>query len=156
MTVNTLGEVQEADGYIIELGLRKSGHPAASLDEDEIRDKMRLGEWYVRTGDPTEEQELMGQVDEQIDHHRLPAYLILGSHPQDATDAVVIYLDEVDTAEEVWQVLEEALSVLRDLNTEDDNLDMSKFAEHLTGRNAWIAANVGSVAIQYITFAGLA
>jgi hypothetical protein len=67
----------------------------------------------------------------------------------------VIYLDEANSAEEVWQLLEDALSVLRDLNTEDDGLDTSKFAEHLTGRNVWTAVNVGSVAIQYITFAGL-
>jgi hypothetical protein len=81
---------------------------------------------------------------------------VLGSHPEDATDAVIIYLDEVDTAEEAWGVLEEALSALRDLSKNDDGLEMSKYADYLNREKAWTAVNVGGLAIQYITFAGLA
>jgi hypothetical protein len=156
MSVNTLGEVPDADGYIIELGMEGTNHPAASLEEDRIRDEMDLGEWYVRTSDPTEEQELMSQINKQVDHTKLPAYLVLGSHPKEATDAVIIYLDEVDTAKKAWEVLERAIFALREPSKDDDGIDMSEYVDHLDRQKAWIAINAGSVAIQYITFAGIA
>lgn len=155
MSVNTLGEVPDADGYIIELGMKGANHPAASLEKDKIRDKMELGEWYVRTGDPTEEQQLMTQIDRQVDHTKLPAYLVLSSHPEEATEAVVIYLDGVDSAEEAWNVLEDALSALREFSKDDVGLDMSTYADYLNREKAWTAINVGGLAIQYISFAGL-
>ena len=157
MTVNTLGEVPDADGYIIELGMEDTDHPAGTLDEDEIRDKMGLGEWYVRTADPEEEQELISQVDKQIDHARLPAYLILGSHPEDATEAVVIYLDGIEDAENAWAALEEAIDALRNLSTENsDGVSVSQLSDYLTSKNALLAMSLSSDAIQHIQFAGIA
>jgi hypothetical protein len=153
MSVNTLGEVPDADGYIIELGMHSTDHPAATFDEDEVRDRMGLGEWYVRTGDSAEEQELMLQVDKEIDHARLPAYLVLGSHPEDATDAVVIYLNEIEDAENAWAALEEAIGALRDLSTENsDGVDVSKLSDYLTTERVLFAMGLSADAIQHIQF----
>jgi hypothetical protein len=153
ISVNTLGEVPNASGYIIELGMEGTKHVAESINRDEIRDEMGLDEWYVRTGDRNEEQDLMGQIDQEIDHTRLPAFLILGSHPENATDGAVIYLDGAESSEDVWEALEVALSEMRELNNADNKLDMEKLAEHLSTERAILAVQLGASAVQYIQFA---
>lgn len=113
LTVNTLGEVPEGEGYIVEIGLEENqSHPANEIDRDRIRDEMDEGEWYVRTGDQDEEQRLMLEVDD-FDHSRLPAYVILNGHLTKAAEGIAIYLDDVETEEEAWWILQLAISELR-------------------------------------------
>lgn len=86
------------------------------------------GEWYVRTGDQDDEQRLMLEVDE-FDHTRLPAYVVLTSHPTDATDGVAIYLDEITSESEAWDVLQQTITELR--NSIDEDTDTTELAERL-------------------------
>lgn len=154
MSVNTLGEVPDANGYIVEIGV-DSAHPAASIDDDRIRERMELGEWYIRTANSSEEIDLMSQVDARIDHTRLPAYLILNSHPREAEEAVVVYLDGTETKDEAVEVLEQALVGLHEVATEDSEIDLSELAEHLTARSALFALGVGADSITHLQFFGL-
>lgn len=44
ITVNTLAEVPDSDGYIVEIGLEDHPtHPANKLDRDRIRDELQGG-----------------------------------------------------------------------------------------------------------------
>lgn len=156
LTVNTLAEVPDAEGYVVEVGLEGTNHPANQIDRDQIRDELGIDEWYVRTGSRTEEQELMLQVDEQVNHSRLPAYLILTSHPQDAKDAVVVYLNEVDSKETAWELLRIAISKMQDMRENTELKDRSvllarKIAEDHALETLSISANVVTV----IQFAGI-
>lgn len=113
LTVNTLAEVPEANAYIVELDLEGTPHPADEIDRKRIRNELEMGEWYVQTGDSTEEQSLMRRIDNTVDHTRLPAYLVLTSHPEEAEEGVVMYLNEVESKDEAWELLQTAVSEMR-------------------------------------------
>lgn len=133
-------------------GVEDADHPAAAIDRDRIRDKMGLGEWYIRTGNRAEEEDLMRRVNQEIDHDRLPAYLILGSHPTETREGLVIYLDGIGNEAAAWRVLEETVEEMRHLTSGDDALDLSSLADHLTSERALLAMAIGSDAIAYIQF----
>lgn len=152
LTVNTLGEVPEGEGYIVEIGLEENqSHPANEIDRDRIRDEMEGGEWYVRTGDQEEEQQLMLEVDD-FDHSRLPAYVVLSAHPTKATRGIAIYLDEIETEDEAWWVLQLAISELRS-NVGADSGD-SVIAERIKSRIASTERPlaIGASAVSLIEF----
>lgn len=152
LTVNTLGEVPEGEGYIVEIGLEKhESHPANEIDRDSIRDEMEESEWYVRTGDQDEEQRLMLEID-NFDHSRLPAYVILTAHPTKATEGIAIFLNEVETEEEAWWVLKLAVSELRkNVGTVNDE---SAVAERIKTRIASTERplTIGASAVSLIEF----
>lgn len=129
LTVNTLAEVPEGNGYIVEVGLeRNANHPANKIDRDQIRNELGVDEWYVRTGNEHEEKQLILEIDD-LDHTRLPAYVVLTSNPRQATEGVAIHLDEVESEEEAWQILQTTIEVLRE-NVDTDDAE-SDFAEKL-------------------------
>jgi co-chaperonin GroES (HSP10) len=114
LTVTTLAEApKEAEGYIVEVGLEeKNEHPANKIDwHKEIRDEIVSGGWYVRTGDNDEEEELILTIDE-LNHSRLPAYVILKQHPTEEQEGIAIHLDDVESKEEASQILEGAFAIL--------------------------------------------
>lgn len=113
LTVNTLAEVPGADTYIVELGLEGTAHPANEIARSRIRDELEVGEWYVQTGDDAEEQDLIMQIEGTVDRARLPAYLVLTSHPEDAEEGIALYLDEVESEDEAWELLRTAVSEMR-------------------------------------------
>ncbi|WP_162993958.1 hypothetical protein [Halalkalicoccus subterraneus] len=132
LTVNTLAEVPKGKGYIVEVGLeRNTEHPANKIDRDQIRNELGVGEWYVRTGDKREEKQLIFDID-NIDHARLPAYVVLTSNPSQATEGVAIHLNEVKSEEEAWWILQTAIEVLREsMNADNGEFD---FAEKMKKR----------------------
>ena len=152
LTVNTLAEVPEASGYIVELGLEGTEHPANNIDRDQIRDELEIKEWYVRTGDSTEEQKVMMQIDENVNHTQLPAYLILTSHPENAEEGVVIYLDEVDSETEAWELLQSAISAMR-TNTGSTET-ASQLAKALIAEHGERSLAISAGIIQVIQFVG--
>lgn len=151
ITVNTLAEVQEANGYIVELGLEGTAHPANNIDRDQIRDELEVNEWYVRTGDSAEEQRTMMQIDKNIDHTRLPAYLILTDHPETAEEGVVIYLDDVDSEDEAWELLQAAISVMR-ANSESTQT-ATELAKRIIAEHGERSLAISAGVIQIIQFA---
>lgn len=152
MSVNALCEVPDAEGYIIELGIEDSNHPAAAIDRDRIRDEFALGEWYIRTGNQAEENNLMRRIDQEVNHERLPAYLILDSHPTEAREGLVIYLNRIDEESAAWLVLQEAIEQMRTLTAEGSSLNLPILADHLTAERVLVAMSIGSDAIDYIEF----
>lgn len=156
ITVNTLAEVPDANGYIVEVGLEDSDHPANQIDRDKIRNELEIGEWYVRTGDRSEEQQLMLQLENAVNHSRLPAYVILTSHPEEAREAVVLYLDDIDSEESAWRLLEAAISTLRTMGAkESQSIEPSELARTILAEHSLTALNISANAITIITFAGL-
>lgn len=153
LSVNTLAEVPDASGYIVELELEGSGHPADRIERDRIRDELDIDEWYVRTADQTEHQELMVQVNEKVDLQRLPAYLLLTAHPTTANEAVVIYLDTVNSKEAAWQVLQAAIAELRALNESPTQARPAAFvAQQLAERDTMALFSLSANAITVIEF----
>lgn len=153
LTVNTLGEMPEGEGYIVEVGLeRNESHPANEISRDRIRDELKGGEWYVRTGDQEEEQRLILEVD-HFDHTRLPAYVVLTSHPTECSEGVVVYLDEVETENEAWWVLKLAISELREA-VENDDGDYTTVVDRMKARvvSAERPLSIGASAISVIDF----
>lgn len=153
LTVNTLAEVPDASGYIVELELAGTGHPADRIDRDRIRDELEMDEWYVRTADQAEHQALMAQVDKEVDFQRLPAYLLLTAHPTEATEGVVIYLDAVKSEEAAWAVLQAAIAELRALTENSTQASPAEFvARHLTERTTRDLLTLSANAITVINF----
>lgn len=156
LTVNTLAEVPDAEGYIVEVGLEGTNHPANQIDRDQIRDELGIDEWYVRTGSRTEEQKLMLQVDEQVNHSRLPAYLILTSHPQNTEDAVVIYLSEVDSKDTAWELLRIAISEMQDMRDNTESKDsVALLARKIAEDHALETLSISANVVTVIQFAGV-
>jgi len=122
LDVNTLVEAPEANTYIVELGLEGTTHPANEINRKRIRNELEMGEWYVQTGDSTEEQELMMRIDNTVDHTRLPAYLVLTSYPEEAEEGIVMYLGEVESKDEAWELLQTAVSEMRASAGTDTNI----------------------------------
>jgi hypothetical protein len=123
LTVSTLANVPEGEGFIVEVGLEDHPtHPANDLDRDRIRDELEDPEWYVRTAEQAEEQKLVLEVDD-FDHSRFPALVVLTAHPTKASEGTAIYLDNVESEEEAWWVLQRAMFELRTGVTENRNDD---------------------------------
>ncbi|MFD1644663.1 hypothetical protein [Haloarchaeobius litoreus] len=151
ITVNTLGEVPEGSGYIVEVGLEGTNHPANQIDRDRIRDELGIGEWYVRTGNRTEEQQLTEQIEEHVSHTRLPAYLILPIHPEEADEAVVVHLDNVESERLAWEILQIAISNMRELSEKSDPR-ASSLANQISTDDSLKVLSVGANIITVIQF----
>lgn len=66
---------------------------------------------------------------DDLDHSRLPAYVVLTANPTEATEGIAIHLDEVESEEEAWWILQTAIAELRrSIDTVDDESD---FAERM-------------------------
>ena len=93
----------------------------------------------------------MLEVDD-FDHSRLPAYVILSAHPTEATEGIAIYLNEVETENEAWWVLQLAISELRN-SVETDSGD-SAVADRIKTRIASTERplTIGASAVSLIEF----